>query len=91
MFFGLITRIAAALTCLDLLPQPLRDDGWKYAVRLREAGVPVNHVDYKGCTHGSFISVAAAPEVFVITHDAMQALGAAFGVPLSATTAKFAR
>lgn len=50
----------------------------------------MNHIDYKGCTHGSFLSVAGAPEVFVITHDAMQALGAAFGVPLSAATAKFA-
>lgn len=33
---------------------PLRDDGLAYAARLREAGVPVEHVAYAGMVHNFF-------------------------------------
>jgi acetyl esterase/lipase len=31
---------------------PLRDDGWRYAARLRAAGVPVRITEYGGAAHG---------------------------------------
>ncbi|MDB6076332.1 MAG: putative lipase/esterase [Akkermansiaceae bacterium] len=31
---------------------PLRDDGWRYAARLREAGVAVHITEYAGAPHG---------------------------------------
>ena len=46
---------------VELLPQTylltchvdmLRDDGFLYAHKLREAGVPVNHVNLRHCFHG---------------------------------------
>src|SRR3546814_5742088 len=37
---------------------PLRDDGFRYAQRLREAGVPVRFENYMGMPHG-FLSLAS--------------------------------
>lgn len=31
---------------------PIRDDGWRYAARLRAAGVPVRITEYAGAAHG---------------------------------------
>lgn len=31
---------------------PIRDDGWRYAARLRTAGVPVRITEYAGAAHG---------------------------------------
>ena len=50
----------------------LRDDGFRYAARLREAGVPVRFENYLGMPHG-FLSLAslcpAAPVCIVRRHD----------------------
>eukprot|EP01048_Picozoa_sp_COSAG05_P023378 COSAG05_NODE_5040_length_1282_cov_0.915469_1_plen_343_part_00 len=66
---------------------PLRDDGFKYAQRLREAGVRTQHVNYEGCIHGAMNMRKEAPEVFVIVKDAMQALAGAFSTDISVSTA----
>ncbi len=46
---------------------PLRDEGEAYAVRLREAGVPVEHHSYGGMIHG-FVSFL---DQFDAAHDAL--------------------
>lgn len=45
---------------------PLRDDGMKFAKKLKEAGVPVKHSMYKGVIHGfiSFATFHAAQKAF---------------------------
>src|SRR3546814_16652986 len=55
---------------------PLRDDGFRYAQRLREAGVPVRFENYMGMPHG-FLSLAslcpAAPLCLELLVEELQA------------------
>lgn len=55
---------------------PLRDDGFRYADRLREAGVPVRFENYMGMPH-AFLSIAslcpAAPQCIEMLVEELQA------------------
>ncbi|WP_435064786.1 alpha/beta hydrolase [Halobaculum sp. EA56] len=65
---------------------PLRDDGAAYADRLREVGVPVDHLDYEGMCHG-FCSLAdevpaadaAFDDLAAATRERLEAAGGGDG------------
>ena len=60
---------------------PLRDDDHAYAARLREAGVPVEAVDYPGMVHAFFQHGGFVPAARQAHADAASALRRAFGAP----------
>ncbi len=43
---------------------PLKDEGRDYAVRLREAGVAVQHIEYQSLPHDFFVMADISPAVF---------------------------
>ena len=54
---------------------PLRDEGEAYATRLREAGVPVEHVRFDGMIHAFFVfgaMIPAAREALDLVADAVR-------------------
>lgn len=53
---------------------PLRDEGDAYAVRLAEAGVPVDHVPHPGLIHGFFSMGAISPDADTATAAAIDRL-----------------
>lgn len=53
---------------------PLRDEGFAYAARLTEAGVPVEHRHYAGQIHGYLQMAAGVDAVWSAYHDAVGAL-----------------
>ena len=57
---------------------PLRDDGFAYAQRLREAGVEVEHHDLPGMTHASFALTRLLPLAKQYEATAIAALRRAF-------------
>ncbi len=57
---------------------PLCDEGEAYAARLREAGVPVTHTDYKGMIHGFFSMTNVVDQAKQAINEAGAALKAAF-------------
>jgi len=55
---------------------PLRDEGRKYAARLREAGNQVEHVEQTGMVHGFFnmgAGVRAATETVTLVANRLRA------------------
>jgi acetyl esterase len=55
---------------------PLRDDGARYAARLREAGVSVRHSDYAGVIHGfigQFGPIASSERAFTEIGEVLRA------------------
>lgn len=85
---------ASPLRCADLegLPpaliitaehDPLRDEGRRYAERLRDAGVAAALRDYPGMFHGFFTLGSMLPEARAANREAFEALVRAFA---SATT-----
>jgi acetyl esterase len=58
---------------------PLRDEGERYAARLREAGVPVELTRYDGMIHAFFSMEALFPQAREAVQQAARALGTAFG------------
>jgi acetyl esterase len=72
---------AMVLTCEY---DPLRDEGDDYAARLRAAGVPVTHRCYQGLIHGAFSMGQVVPSAQEMMDDAIGAVRAAVGDPVSA-------
>ena len=58
---------------------PLHDEGVAYAMRLREAGIAVDLLDYPGMVHGFFQYGGAIDTARVAHRDAVLALRRAFG------------
>ena len=57
---------------------PLRDEGERYAARLRQAGVPVQLTRYDGIIHGFFGMGALLPQATLAIEQAATALRGAF-------------
>lgn len=57
---------------------PLRDEGHAYAMRLRNAGVPVSYLCYEGQFHGFMASPIVVDESMVANHQFAGALRLAF-------------
>ena len=60
---------------------PLRDEGERYAARLRQAGVPVQLTRYDGIIHGFFGMAAVLPQATLAIEQAATALRSAFTKP----------
>jgi len=58
---------------------PLRDEGFAWARRLREAGVPVTHVDHSGLIHGYVNLVGGVPAARAAVEQGADALRQALG------------
>jgi acetyl esterase len=63
---------------------PLRDEGERYAERLREAGVPVSLSRYGGMSHGFFRWLAKVDAAGEAVREAGAALREALGTPVAA-------
>lgn len=57
---------------------PLRDEGYAYAVRLRQAGVPVIHTCYEGQIHGFLSMIGSVDQARIAFHQACGVLRLAF-------------
>jgi acetyl esterase len=57
---------------------PLRDDGEKYATRLKESGVPVEVTRYDGMVHGFYLASGVYDQAKVAVSQAIQALNRVF-------------
>jgi acetyl esterase len=70
-------------TVITAQVDPLRSEGELLAVKLEEAGVPVNHVNFDGVVHGFFVASAVVPEakqaVQVVGTDLRNAFGVVVG------------
>jgi acetyl esterase len=63
---------------------PLRDDGERYAERLREAGVPVTYTCYDGMIHGFYWMLGAVDDARVLHADIADAVAPVLGAPVAA-------
>jgi acetyl esterase len=57
---------------------PLQDEGRDYALRLKAAGVPVQHVHYPDLLHDFYVMGDVSPAVEPAAREAAEAMKAAF-------------
>ncbi|HKW79102.1 MAG TPA: alpha/beta hydrolase [Candidatus Limnocylindria bacterium] len=58
---------------------PLRDEGAAYAGRLREAGIAVTYLEYRGMVHGFMSWASAIPMAVKAMHEVGMEIGRALG------------
>lgn len=74
-----LTGVAPALVTTAGF-DPLKDEGVAYVGRLREAGVPVEYIDYPGMIHGYLRAFAVVDAARTTIDDSARAIRRAFGM-----------